>query len=740
MGLSMSGQSALWRNDMPRFRAWLARAAALADDRLAALRARLASLPHLPGRMTFNDLRSLPGRVWAMLVRAARHAHDALRGQTVIITVLVCGILGALVSYGLTADYYESRTRQTFETQAGRYAANLGQSIDRYMDVIKSVGAFMAASKEVDRWEFFTMAGRSLPRFPNMRTLQWVPRVAAGDRRSYEAAGQKDGLYGFGFTERDAAGKAVPAGKRREYFPVYYVEPFVGNEDVLGLDLGANPEALQLLLAARDSGQLAARPGNPWSGDADGPPTLVTAFPVYRADKPPVTLRDRRETLYGFVVGMLHVGELLKSAMLHVPSVEAFDIYLYERDPSGAGRLIHAVPSQSRDVPLTLLPESELRDGLHLVADYDVAGRVWSLLIRPADEYYSDSIEVVPLSAGAFCLLLTALLLQSMVSSNNRTRIIESTVAERTLALVEANKALETQMRERERAERQRVELERSLAQIQKMDSLGTLAGGIAHEINTPVQYVGENLEYLREAFGTLGQLVSRHQALADEASDDIDLERELMAIRAFLAAGDVEHLRREIPAAITESQEGIERISQIVRAIREFSHPDTEEKTAADINHLIATTLTVARNQIKYVAEVATDFDDSLPPVPCLPGELQQVILNLLVNAAHAIEDKGGNDKGRIDVTTKALDHYVEIRVSDTGSGIRKSNLAKIFDPFFTTKEPGKGTGQGLAISHTIITKKHGGTISVDSRPGAGTTFVIRLPVTAPAAEASAA
>ena len=184
------------------------------------------------------------------------------------------------------------------------------------------------------------------------------------------------------------------------------------------------------------------------------------------------------------------------------------------------------------------------------------------------------------------------------------------------------------------------------------------------------------------------------------------------------------------MPASIDQSLEGIGRISEIVRAIREFSHPDAREKTAIDINHAITTTLTVAKNQIKYVADVETDFDTSLPPVSCHPGELNQVILNLLVNAAHAIEGAASESKGRITVSTRRVADRVEIRIADSGTGIPEAIRKKIFDPFFTTKEPGKGTGQGLAICHTIITKKHGGTITVDSEPGEGATFVVCLPL----------
>jgi signal transduction histidine kinase len=188
-----------------------------------------------------------------------------------------------------------------------------------------------------------------------------------------------------------------------------------------------------------------------------------------------------------------------------------------------------------------------------------------------------------------------------------------------------------------------------------------------------------------------------------------------------------------EVPQAIQQSLQGIGRVTTIVRAMKEFSHPGSEEKSDTDLNRAIETTITVARNEWKYVAEVVTDFDPALPLVRCLPGEINQVILNLIVNAAHAIADvveNNGKSKGTITIRTRSQGDRVEIRVSDTGTGIPETIRAKIFDPFFTTKGVGKGTGQGLAIAHSVIVDKHGGTISCETEVGKGTTFVIRLPL----------
>jgi signal transduction histidine kinase len=194
----------------------------------------------------------------------------------------------------------------------------------------------------------------------------------------------------------------------------------------------------------------------------------------------------------------------------------------------------------------------------------------------------------------------------------------------------------------------------------------------------------------------------------------------------------DSGYLLEEIPKAIEQTLEGVTRVSRLVGAMKEFSHPGTKEKIPLDLNHAIENTITVARNEWKYVADLETEFDPLLPLISCQPGEFNQVTLNLIVNAAHAIADvvgKGGSTKGKIKIQTRDSTEWVEIRIQDTGSGIPEKVRARVFDPFFTTKEIGKGTGQGLAIARSVIVDKHGGTIHFETEEGKGTTFIVRLP-----------
>ncbi len=279
----------------------------------------------------------------------------------------------------------------------------------------------------------------------------------------------------------------------------------------------------------------------------------------------------------------------------------------------------------------------------------------------------------------------------------------------------------------------QRKQLERQLAQAQKLESIGQLAAGIAHEINTPIQFIGDNIQFLSDSFAELRGLLQSCQELLEPPAAGSVPEELVAAVKARTESADVDYLRSEIPKAIEQSMEGIGRIAAIVKAMREFSHPGSAEVVPVDLNRAVESTILVSRNEWKYVAELKTELDRNLGAVSCVPGELNQVILNLIVNAAHAIADKVSQNpgsKGLITVSTRGDGDWVEVRIRDTGTGIPEAARANVFNPFFTTKAIGKGTGQGLAIAHTVIVQKHRGTIRFDTELGVGTTFVIRIPM----------
>jgi PAS domain S-box-containing protein len=279
----------------------------------------------------------------------------------------------------------------------------------------------------------------------------------------------------------------------------------------------------------------------------------------------------------------------------------------------------------------------------------------------------------------------------------------------------------------------ERRRLESQSVQAQKLQSVGQLAAGIAHEINTPTQFVGDNTRFLQDAFRDLEPILASCIRACETPEVETQANPILAELVAAARAADLPYLVEEIPKAINQSLEGVERVAKIVRSMKDFSHPGGDTKQAIDLNRALESTLTVCRNEWKYVADAVLDFDPHLPLVTCLPGECNQVFLNLIINAAHAIADKLGGaagEKGKITLVTRRDGDWAEVRISDTGTGIPEEHRARIFDPFFTTKEVGRGTGQGLSIALSVITQKHGGTIRFETEVGRGTTFIVRLPI----------
>jgi len=297
--------------------------------------------------------------------------------------------------------------------------------------------------------------------------------------------------------------------------------------------------------------------------------------------------------------------------------------------------------------------------------------------------------------------------------------------------LISRDISLRKQMeRERERAEIQ-------LRHSQKLEAIGQLSAGIAHEINTPTQYIGDNTTFLRDAFAQSTALIRILQGHLMRIRDGSNpgAEEAGLALEA-LEAGDVDYLEAEIPKAIQQTLDGVARVAKIVGAMKDFSHPGGETISTIDLHRTIESTITVSRGEWRSVANLETAFAPELPLVPCYPGEINQVILNLVVNAAHAIEarqlQEGTSEPGLIRIGTQLLSSEVEIWVSDNGTGIPEDIRNRIFDPFFTTKPVGKGTGQGLSLVHGVVTEKHKGRIKLESTPGKGTTFRIFLPLNA--------
>ena len=281
-----------------------------------------------------------------------------------------------------------------------------------------------------------------------------------------------------------------------------------------------------------------------------------------------------------------------------------------------------------------------------------------------------------------------------------------------------------------------RKQLETQLAMAQKLESIGLLSAGIAHEINSPMQYVSDNTHFLKDAFSDIESMLLKYTQLVEDVKSGKDPAALINEIEDEYESADLEFTLEEVPQAIDQTIFGAERVSTIVKAMKVFSHPGETSTTGFNLNEAIQSTIEVSKNEWKYVAEVELDLDEDLPICHGYPSKLNQALLNLVVNAAHAIGKRTESEKslqGKIGIATRSNPESVEITISDNGCGIPPEQQQKVFDPFFTTKPVGKGTGQGLSITHSIIVETHGGNIDLQSEVGVGTTFKIQLPLQVP-------
>ncbi len=280
-----------------------------------------------------------------------------------------------------------------------------------------------------------------------------------------------------------------------------------------------------------------------------------------------------------------------------------------------------------------------------------------------------------------------------------------------------------------EAAQRARIEIE--LRQAQKLESVGRLAAGVAHEINTPLQFVSDHVQFATEAVRDLFGVVDKLGVVQRLVLEGAPAQAAAAEAREAQLAADLSYLTEHVPPALESAAIGLDRVKTIVRSMRDFAHPASKEIAAANLNRAIESTLQIACNEYKYVADLETDLAE-LPLVWCHIGELNQVVLNLIINAAHAIADvvDGTSARGRIRVRTYRDGEDAIIAIADTGTGIAAGIRERIFDPFFTTKGVGRGTGQGLALARSVVVDKHGGELRVETEPGKGSTFYIRIPI----------
>ena len=313
----------------------------------------------------------------------------------------------------------------------------------------------------------------------------------------------------------------------------------------------------------------------------------------------------------------------------------------------------------------------------------------------------------------------------SLGNQNQSNRILELTISK---TIGDDSSAMIVCVRDRTK----RKQLENQLAMAQKLESIGLLSAGIAHEINSPMQYVSDNTHFLKDAFADVETLLGKYKKLADIVKTGGAVERFVEDIENEYEIADLDFILDEVPKAIEQTILGAQRVTKIVQAMKVFSHPGESSATGFDLNEAIQSTLNVSKNEWKYVASLELNLEKDLPLCHGYPSKLNQALLNLIINAAHAIRSRLDSEKslqGKINVSTHDREDCILVIIGDNGCGIPEDQLQKVFDPFFTTKPVGKGTGQGLSIAHSIVVDTHGGKIDLQSTFGVGTTFSIQLP-----------
>ena len=618
------------------------------------------------------------------------------------VLVLICGLSASVGLYWMSIqrlDQAEMKHNIDFDVAQG--VNSIQKAVQANLFYVSAVVGLFDATKSVDRAEFKSFTHHIMGYYINsLQALEWVPVVTEADRAQFEKNFQTDGLTNFHFTEKSLSGAPIVAAPREVYYPVAFVEPWLGNQKAHGFDLGSNPIRLAALNQARDSGGMVATAPIVLIQEKSHQHGFLIFAPIYRGKETPSDVDQRRASLAGFALGAYRSEDLLNTALNQINAMDHFIVTV--RDVTeGLGEEIY---NNSALKPKAAQEEWQ--------SSYDifVAGRHWSLMFTPTAHYIEAKKSLLPL-----IILLSGILISIATAIAFWNQSYRRKEAERFRVATEKNlaeqHALLTQLHE----------TQHQMLQSEKMASIGQLAAGVAHEINNPIGFVSSNLGALKGYFIDLMSLIEAYKSHHNQASSETN-----QALEKIKKDIDIEYLESDVPILLRESEDGILRVKNIVQDLKDFSHPGSDEWEWADIEKGLESTLNVSRSELKYKATVIKKFG-GIPQIECVPSQLNQVFLNLFVNAVQAI-----NEHGEITVTTLAHLNEVVIEIADSGSGISEENLEKIFLPFFTTKPIGRGTGLGLSLSYSIV-QKHHGRIEVESEIGVGTTFRIHLPIRQP-------
>ncbi|MCH8056170.1 MAG: CHASE domain-containing protein [Deltaproteobacteria bacterium] len=645
--------------------------------------------------------------------RAERSAQTRWRTSLPILLVFCVGVVGSVWGFVTIRNAEEKNLSTRFEREAQGLIIAIDRSLEASLDVVWDIQGLYAASHIVERQEFRVFVQPFLARSSEIQALEWIPRVRNVERAQYKEVAQQDEFPQFQITEREVQGGMVRADQREEYFPVYYVEPYEGNEMALGFDLASNPVRLEALHRSRDTGDMAATARIALVQETTSQFGFLAFMPVYRKGAPVATIEQRRESLEGFALGVYRIGDIVENALAAFHPKESFvDVYLFDDSAPPGERFLYASSQGKAAEEPTPQQEARLRTGLHIERTLNVAERRWRLLCTPAAGWLEAQTTWQAWIIFFGGLLVTGLLMLYLAALLGGTARTEQLVRVRTAELSETNEQLRREVTERKRAEerlkkthgdlmRSHKELETSqlqLIQAAKLESVGRLAAGVAHEVKNPLAIIQMAIRYL-----------SKHSTANNT----------------------------ETAGVLKDMEEAIKRADVVVGGLLDFSAPGETLIKPEQLNSIVEQALSFTKHLLdKNRIALVESLGENLPFLELDKGKIGQVFVNLFTNAIHAMPGGGtltvkayakkltqlGGDVGN-----RKTDHFrigetvVVAEIEDTGSGIPEDKLSKIFDPFFTTKATGEGAGLGLTVTQKIV-ELHSGILDIQNRKEGGT------------------
>jgi signal transduction histidine kinase/CheY-like chemotaxis protein len=613
-----------------------------------------------------------------------------------LILISIFGFSLAFVTYISFKDFEQEKISTTLKEKADDRIVTFQHLIDDSIDEIISLRAFFNASEKVERLEFHAFCQSILEHQPGLQALEWIPLVTDAERRLHEESARQDGFPDYRVTEREKQGLMIPAHKRDEYFPVYYIEPLEGNELALGYDLGSNPVRLEAIELSRDSGKVVATSRVTLVQDLEEQYAFLVFLPVYKSGQPVHSVKARRKALNGFVLGVFRVGELLSDAM-SVLSPQGIDVYIYEESENNPGDLfLGFYASRLRTGPIKLNPgKKDAIKGYYYTSGVNVADRTWKVYFVPTPEFISQFRSWQVWGVPGVIFLFVVFVITCLAIFLDR----EENIKQHARDLTQAKDVLENEILERKRSEQEKANLETQLRHAQKLESIGTLAGGIAHDFNNILTIIAGNTEL------------------------------------AKLSVPEDSPAHKKLSKVISASKRAKDLVSQILS----FSRKVDQDLLPVRPHIIMKETINMLRSTIPATIEIQEDIDTECGTIVVDPTQIDQILINLCTNAVHAMQEKGTlgvglketflSDRDLLHRPDMVPGKYAELSVSDTGTGIDPETIDRVFDPFFTTKEVGKGTGMGLSMVHGIALSNRG-MIMVDSEPGMGSQFHVYFPV----------